>query len=104
MDERTGKPRFSALLQFLPEREVGGQSPISSGHRVGVSFPFSNLVWNAHLDFGDVENVYPGDSVSADMTLPDGAAIAGQLYVGLDFDFTQGDRVIGTGVVRKITV
>jgi len=102
MADKARKPRFSALLQFLPEQEVGGQSPISSAHRVGVSFPFSNVVWNAILDFGDVENVFPGDSITAEMTLPDGAEVAAQLYVGLDFDFMQGDRVMGRGVVRKI--
>lgn len=96
------KPNFIALLTFLPAQEGGRTTPVSSGYRPALRFPFALGQFTAIQDFMEVELVYPGDSLKAMVTLLDQDYFADKIYQGLDFDFFEGEMEIGHGVITKI--
>lgn len=46
--------------------------------------------------------VFPGDTVMAEIALLKSENTKGEIYEGLDFDFFEGQNMIGHGVVTKI--
>jgi hypothetical protein len=53
-------------------------------------------------NFIDVDLVFSGDTVTAEITLINFESFNGKLYTGLDFDFYEGEILMGKGVVTKI--
>ena len=96
------KPNFIALLTFLPASEGGRTTPVSSGYRPALRFPFALGQFTGIQDYMEIELVYPGDNVKAVVTMLDNDYFDGKLYKGLDFDFFEGDVEIGHGVITKI--
>lgn len=96
------KPQFIALLNFLSEKEGGRKTPTSSGYRAEIKFPFhSEMVLSSH-EFIDTELVFSGDVVSTEITLIHAEGILGKIYAGLDFDFYEGEFLMGKGVITKM--
>lgn len=93
---------FTALLTFLSEADGGRKTPISDGHRVSFEFPFYNGRLIAILQFTEVEMVFPGDSVKAEISLPDFDSVDGKLYGGLDFEVFETDLLVGSGVITEM--
>lgn len=52
--------------------------------------------------FLDKEIVYPGESVKAEITVISTYFLKNKLSVGLNFDFREGARIIGTGIITEI--
>lgn len=96
------KPQFIALLQYIPEKDGGRKTPAMSGYRPTIKFPFYHGQFSGVQNFIGVENVFPGDTVKAEITLLSTEYFVGKLYEGLDFDFFEGGILIGHGVVTKV--
>lgn len=96
------KPNFVALLTFASTEKSGKTTPVSSGYRALLKFAFEQSDFNAMHDFFEIELVFPGDVVTAEITLFNAEAILSKLYEGQDFDFYEGAVLAGHGVVTKI--
>ncbi|HEX8562171.1 MAG TPA: hypothetical protein VF676_04245 [Flavobacterium sp.] len=97
----TTRPHFLALLTFAPD-DQGSRTPASSGHRAELKFSFAQTLVMSSLNFVDVELVFPGDTVSAEITLLNADAVVESIYEGMDFELIQGSVSIGTGVIKKL--
>ena len=93
---------FIAELQYKTIEEGGRSTPVWSGYRPQVKFPFSEMQTSGQQVFLDKEIVYPGDKVNAEITIISDTYFAGQLYLGLEFEFREGSRIIGTGIIKEI--
>lgn len=95
------RPHFSALLTFTPNKSTEDRTPASSGYRAALRFSSDQKLCLASMNFTEAELVFPGDSVTAEITLLDSNA-GSILYEGLDFDFYEAGKLVGSGVVSKI--
>lgn len=96
------KPHFIALLNFISEKEGGRKTPTSSGYRTEIKFPFNTETILGENHFIDADLVFSGDTINAEITIIDFEKINGKLYNGLDFDFYEGEFLMGKGVITKI--
>lgn len=93
---------FIASLQYKTMEEGGRKTPARSGYRPGIMFPFSEMQTSGEQIFIDKAFVMPGDCVGAEIRIVGVEHFSGCLYEGLTFDFREGDRIIGTGVITKV--
>lgn len=93
---------FVATLQYKTMEDGGRKTPAKSGYRPTIKFPFSEMQTSGQQTFIDREFVMPGEYVGAEIKLTGVEHFAGSLYEGLTFDFREGDRIIGTGVITKV--
>jgi len=93
---------FTALLTFVSSEKGGLSTPASSGYRPFIKFPFTKNLVTGIQKFTGTDLVFPGDTVSVEITLTDVSGFAGKLYEGLDFEFFEADRLIGYGVVTGL--
>ncbi len=93
---------FIAQLTYLTTEAGGRKTPAFSGYRPQVKFSFSEMQTSGQQVFIDKQEVYPGDTVKAQITIISDTYFAGKLYEGLDFEFLEGSRIIGTGVILEI--
>jgi translation elongation factor EF-Tu-like GTPase len=63
---------------------------------------FSNHQTSGQQKFLNKQIVYPGDKVSAEISIISTHFFIDKLEVGLRFDFMEGSRIIGTGVITGI--
>lgn len=97
------KPNFTALLTYLPAKDGVKTTPVSSGYRASIKFPFDLELYIGVQTFaGDDDLVFPGDTATAEIALLKSESITGKIYEGLDFDFFEGENLIGHGVVTKV--
>jgi translation elongation factor EF-Tu-like GTPase len=96
------KPHFIALLNFISEKEGGRKTPISSGYRTGIKFTFQSETILGEHHFIEADLVFSGDTVTAEIIMMDIEKLNGKLYNGLDFDFYEGEILMGKGVITKI--
>jgi translation elongation factor EF-Tu-like GTPase len=98
----TKRPDFIAVLSYRATLDGGRSGPAYSGYRPAVKFPFSDLQTSGQQKFLDKEVVYPGETVKAEMTIVASDLFQHQLFKGLEFDFREGARIIGTGKILEI--
>lgn len=96
------KPQFTALLTYLPAKDGVKTTPVSSGYRPEIKFPFDLELYISMQNFIGTDLVFPGDTVIAEIALLKSDYVTGKIYEGLDFDFFEGENLIGHGVVTKI--
>lgn len=96
------KPNFIALLTYLPSKDGVKTSPVSSGYRPSIKFPFDLELYIGMQNFIGTDLVFPGDTATAEIALLKSEYVTGKIYEGLDFDFFEGENLIGHGVVTKI--
>ncbi len=96
------KPQFTALLTYLPAKDGVKTTPVSSGYRPLIKFPFDLELYTGMQNFIGTDLVFPGDTVMAEIALLKNDHVNGKIYEGLDFDFFEGSNLIGNGVVTKI--
>lgn len=100
-DDPDRLPDCRALLTFIASEKGGRRSPVTSGF--SALFDFVNEKRTPVLQtFDDESPVYPGDTVPAALTLLD-AVPPGTLYGGRSFDFYEGEKKIGTGIITALT-
>jgi translation elongation factor EF-Tu-like GTPase len=93
---------FIAELIYLSTDQGGRLTPALSGYRPQVKFDFSDMQTSGQQTFLNKDIVYPGEIISAEIALISPQFFRGKLYVGLDFEFREGARIIGNGRIIKI--
>lgn len=96
------KPHFTALLTFVSEDNGGLKTPVASGYRPLLQFPFHLDQILGILNFANAELAFAGDKVTAEIILLNTEHFKGEIYEGLDFDFFEGPALVGSGIVTKI--
>jgi translation elongation factor EF-Tu-like GTPase len=95
-------PSFIARLKYRTSEEGGRETPAKSGYRLQVAFDFTETQTSGQQIFLDKEIVYPGDTITAEITVLTLDIIKGKIKVGMTYEFHEDAKVIGTGEVLEI--
>jgi hypothetical protein len=95
-------PDFIAILKYKTAEEGGRKTAANSGYRPDIKFPFDKMLTCGFQTFIDQEKVLPGESVKAEIKINATEYFKGQLFEDLEFDFREGQNIIGTGKILKI--
>lgn len=98
-EEEFRKVDFIAKLRYFTTEQGGRITPVSSGYRPIVKFDFSESQISGQQTFIDKELVYPGDTVDARIKLSTTDYFANALTEGMNFEFSEGSSIIGTGQI-----
>ncbi|MEO1216813.1 MAG: hypothetical protein AAFY45_25040 [Bacteroidota bacterium] len=96
------KADFIAHLTYLSTEEGGRITPALPGYRPHIKFLFSKNMTSGQQIFLDKKMVYPGESVTAEIAIIDHVTFKHELSVGLGFEFLEGARLIGRGIILEI--
>ncbi|SEM28286.1 hypothetical protein SAMN05421856_102184 [Chryseobacterium taichungense] len=96
------RPHFKATLTYLSTEDGGIVTPVSSGFRAIIRFPYDNRELIVNQTFLETDIVFPGDTVIADMFLLDAKETLEKIYTGLGFDLLIQSNIIANGVVTHI--
>lgn len=93
---------FIAILKYNTTDEGGRKTPAFSSYRPQIKFSFSEMLTSGQQTFLNKEIVYPGEEVEAEIAIVAVDTFHNKLTEGMDFDFREGERIIGTGKIKKI--
>jgi Elongation factor Tu C-terminal domain len=93
---------FVADLKYLTTEEGGRKTPAYSGYRPQVKFEFTEMQTSGQQKFLDRETVMPGENVKAAIKIISVEYFAHSLTEGMSFEFREGSRIIGNGIVISI--
>lgn len=93
---------FKALINYLSSKNGSLISPISSGYRSEIKFPFELKSYIAAQTFTETEIIFPGDSENVDVTLIGVEQVLEKLYRGMDFELFNNSGSIGNGVITEV--
>ena len=94
------EPHIKAELYLLTSREGGRSHPIYSEYR--PSFRYRNLQDDVVLHFTDRLGLQGGEQKVAQLTFLTPNLQSKQLFIGLEFDLTEGDRRVATGIITEV--
>lgn len=95
---------LKALINYFPSEKGGLTSPISSGYRCDIKFPFELISYIAVQTFTEAELIFPGDSAKIEITLIGAEQFLSKLYKGMDFELLDNSGNIADGVITEIKV
>jgi len=93
---------FVAKLKYLKTEQGGRKTPAFSGYRPQVKFDFIEMQTSGQQVFMDQKIVYPGEEVTAEISLLSSAFLEKALFIGQSFEFREGSRVIGHGQIIEV--
>ncbi|NEU08626.1 hypothetical protein GZH53_09915 [Flavihumibacter sp. R14] len=93
---------FIAKLTFRTTEQGGRQTPAKSGYRPQVKFDFTEMQTSGQQTFIGKETVFPGGTVDAKIKILSPDYFAGCLTEEMEFEFREGETVIGTGEIKFI--
>lgn len=93
---------FIAILKYRTTEEGGRSTPAKSGYRPTIKFTFDKMLTSGMQTFLNKVEVHPGDTVEASIKILSEPHFRGRLEEGMEFIFTEGNRIIGTGIIQKI--
>lgn len=96
------EPDFVAELYYYTTEQGGRRTPVWTGYRPQLKFPFSDMQTSGHQRFLNKDEVHPGDTVIAEITVISHEYLKRKLHPGLAFDFREASRIIGTGEVLQV--
>ena len=96
------KTDFIATLTYKTTENGGRLTPAKSGYRPQIKFDFTEMQTSGHQTFIDKETVLPGETISAKIKIGSPDYFAGCLTEGMEFEFREGEVVIGTGEIKYI--
>ena len=102
MSFETQTPDFKAKLKYLSTEQGGRQTPANSGYRPQVKFGFTKMKTSGSQKFIGTDKVSPGETVFAEITILSPQFFENQLEIGMEFDFREGAKIIGTGKIIEI--
>lgn len=91
---------IEARVTFLPTEQGGRKTPARPGYR--PQFFYDGHDWDATQDYGDVLEVFPGDTVTARLSFLSPQCHIGKIQPGMEFLLREGQRVVGRGTVTRI--
>jgi elongation factor Tu len=92
--------KFTAILTLLPTENGGRRKPVYDHYRPSFSFSSKNHI-SGEISFPDNEFLEPGSTASADILLPS-RHIRQNLKSGDSFTILEGNKLVGTGVIKVI--
>lgn len=95
------RPHFKALMTYKTTEDGGIVTPVSSGFRASLKFPFESKLYIASHTFPETELVFPGDVTSAEITIINND-MYDQLYEGMNFELEDQSGTIGSGIITTI--
>lgn len=96
------KVDFIAELQYLTTEQGGRKTPAKSGYRPQVKFDFTEMQTSGQQTFIDKELVSPGENIKAKIKILSPDYFAHSLSDGMEFEFREGETLIGTGKIEYI--
>ncbi|WP_316818033.1 hypothetical protein [Pedobacter nyackensis] len=93
---------FIATLTYKTTEQGGRKTPAMSGYRPQVKFDFEEMQTSGQQTFINRELVFPGETVDAEIRILGVDYFANKLTEGMEFEFREGSRVIGTGKIKII--
>lgn len=93
---------FIAELSYRTAAEGGRSTAAKSGYRPQVKFDFDEMQTSGQQLFIGRDFAFPGDTVEAKIKILAADYFAGCLAEGMTFEFREGPRVIGTGIIKQI--
>jgi translation elongation factor EF-Tu-like GTPase len=100
---RNNQPDFIAELYYRTSEQGGRHTPVfQTGYRPQLKFAFSEMQFSGQQVFLDKEIVFPGDTVTAEITVISTEFFKGKLSIDLSFEFREGPRIIGAGKILKV--
>lgn len=93
---------FIAELNYRTSAKGGRSTPAKSGYRPAVKFDFDEMQTSGQQTFIGKDTVFPGETVDAKIKIIASDYFAGCLTEGLIFEFREGPRIIGTGMIKQI--
>ncbi len=96
------RPHFKALMTYKTTESGGIVTPVSSGFRVSLKFPFESKLYIVSQTFPETELVFPGDVISAEITMITDDMMIDKLYEGMDFEIEDQSGTIGSGVITTV--
>ena len=91
---------IEAEITFLKTQEGGRKTPAFSGYR--PQFYYDGHDWDAVQEYIGVSEVYPGQTVTAELAFLSPQCHVGKLYPGKEFLVREGQRVVARGKITKI--
>ena len=91
---------IEAEITFLTSEEGGHKGPVYSGYR--PQFYYDGNDWDAVQNYVGVFEVYPGQTVTTQLSFLSPQCHFGRLYPGKEFLIREGQRVVAHGKVTKI--
>lgn len=95
-------PDFIAMLKYRTAEEGGRTKPAYSGYRPQIKFGFEVMQTSGRQMFIGKDNVRPGETVTAEITMASPHIFHGRISCGMYFEFREGAKVIGTGEIIEI--
>ena len=93
---------FVAHLKYRTFDEGGRATPAKSGYRPQIKFDFEERTTSGRQNYLGTEWVCPGESVEAEISILSPQFFTNKLEVGMEFQFCEGWKIIGTGKIFKI--
>lgn len=93
---------FIATLTYKTTQQGGRKTPAMSGYRPHIKFDFEEMQTSGQQIFINRELVFPGETVDAEISIIGMDYFANKLKEGMEFEFREGARVIGTGKIKLI--
>ena len=91
---------IEAEITFLTTEEGGRKTPAFFGYR--PQFYYDEHDWDAVQEYIGVSEVYPGQTVTAQLAFLSPQCHVGKLHPGKEFLVREGQRVVARGKVTKI--
>jgi translation elongation factor EF-Tu-like GTPase len=96
------QPDFIATVSYFSTEKGGLKVPATSGYRPQIKFEFIERQTAGEQIFIDEDMVFPGDTVKAHIRLLAPEFFTNALTEGTSFDFSQGEKIIGSGIINRI--
>jgi len=93
---------FIAILKYRSTEDGGRKTPATSGYRPGIRFPFGDMQTSGQQTFINTDKARPGETVEAEIKIVSVDYCENRLEEGMNFEFLEGNTVIGTGAIIKI--
>lgn len=95
-------PDFIATLTYRTTEQGGRKTPAASGYKPQLRFPFDIMTTSGQQKFIGKDKLYPGETTDAEIRILSVDYFKHKLEAGMTFDFCEGARIIGTGVIKEI--
>ncbi len=93
---------FLAHLKYLDTSEGGRKTPAFSKYRPQIKFDFDDMQTSGEQTFINKAVVNPGEEVEASIRIIAVDHFKNRLQEGMAFEFREGSRIIGTGVIVQL--
>lgn len=93
---------FIATLTYKQTEQGGRKTAAKTGYRPQIKFDFDERLTSGQQLFIDRELVFPGETVEAEIKILSVDHFANRLTEKMQFEFREGETIIGTGVIKHI--